>query len=41
MTFKDIFKNSFLNGFSSGIDVKTILIGLAITTVLSLYIFFI
>lgn len=41
MTFKDIFKNSFLNGFSSGIDVKTILIGLAITTVLALYIFFI
>ena len=41
MTFKDIFKNSFLYGFSSGIDVKTILIGLAITTVLSLYIFFI
>ena len=41
MSFKDVFKNSFLNGFTSGVDVKTILISLAITTVLALYIFFI
>ena len=41
MIFKDIFKNSFLNGFSSGVDVKTIIISLAVTTVLALYIFFI
>ena len=41
MSFKDIFKNSFLNGFSSGVDVKTIIISLAVTTVLALYIFFI
>ena len=39
MSFKDIFKNSFLNGFSSGVDVKTIIISLAVTTVLALYIF--
>ena len=41
MSFKDIFKNSFLNGFSSGVDVKTIIISLAVTTVLALYICFI
>ena len=41
MSFKDIFKNSFLNGFANGVDVKTIIIGLGITTVLALYIFFI
>lgn len=41
MSFKDIFKNSFLNGFANGVDVKTILIGLGITTALALYIFFI
>lgn len=41
MSFKDIFKNSFLNGFSRGVDVKTIIISLAVTTVLALYIFFI
>ena len=39
MSFKDIFKNSFINGFSNGIELKTILIGLAITAVLAIYIF--
>lgn len=41
MSFKDIFKNSFLNGFTDGIDIKTILIGLAVTAVIAIYIFFI
>ena len=41
MSFKDIFKNSFLNGFTDGIDTKTIITGLAITTVIAVYIFFI
>lgn len=41
MSFKDIFKNSFLNGFTEGLDVKTIIIGLAITTLLACYIFFV
>lgn len=41
MSFKDIFKNSFLNGFANGVDVKTFIIGLGITTALALYIFFV
>jgi len=41
MSFSDIFKNSFLNGFENGVDTKTIIISLGITTVLALYIFFI
>ena len=41
MSFKDIFKNSFLNGFSSGVDTRMILTGLALTCILALYIFFI
>ena len=41
MSFKKKKKNLFLNGFSSGVDVKTIIISLAVTTVLALYIFFI
>lgn len=42
MSFNDIFKNSFINGFSgSTIDTKTILISLCITAVIGLYIFFI
>lgn len=41
MTFKDIFKNSFIDGFSNTVDEKTILIALAVTAALSLYIFFI
>ena len=42
MSYKDIFKNSFLNGYaSSAIDTKTILIGLGITAVLGIFIFFI
>ena len=41
MSFQDIFKDSFINGFENGVDIKTIIIGLGITTLLSLYIFFI
>ena len=41
MSFKDIFKNAFLSGFENGIDVKTIIIGLGVTGILALYIFFI
>lgn len=41
MTFKDIFKNSFLEGFSEGVDLKTIILAFIVTTVLALYIFFI
>ena len=42
MSYKDIFKNSFLNGYaSSAIDTKTILISLSITAVLGIFIFFI
>ena len=40
MSFKDIFKNSFLSGFSSGVDTKMVITGLLITCVLALYIFF-
>ncbi len=41
MTFKDIFKNSFLEGFSEGVDLKTIIFAFIVTTFLALYIFFI
>lgn len=41
MSFKDVFKNSFLNGFTDGVDVRTIIISLGVTTLLALYIFFI
>ncbi len=39
MSFSDIFKNSFLDGFDSGVDFQTILICFAISTVLAFYIF--
>ena len=40
MTFKDIFKKSFLEGWSSvEVDTKTIVITLIITALISLYIF--
>ncbi len=40
MSFKDIFKKSFLEGFSgSEIDLVTIVVALAIASVLALYIF--
>ena len=40
MTFKDIFKKSFLEGWSNAeIDTKAILVTLAITALISLYIF--
>ena len=39
MSFNDIFKNSFLEGFDSGVDFQTILICFAISTVLAFYIF--
>ncbi|MBQ1839056.1 MAG: DUF4956 domain-containing protein [Ruminococcus sp.] len=41
MTFKDIFKQSFLNGFSGGIDTMTVLFGLGLACALGLYIFLI
>lgn len=42
MSFKDIFKKSFLEGFSgSEFDTKTIVIALAIACVLAVYIFFV
>ena len=42
MSFSDIFKNSFLNGFSSTeIDAKTIIISLLITSIIGVYIFLI
>ena len=41
MTFKDIFKQSFLNGFSGGIDTMTGLFGLGLACALGLYIFLI
>jgi len=40
MTYKDIFKNSFLNGYeSSQIDTKTIIICTLITAVIGMFIF--
>ena len=39
MTFKDIFKQSFLNGFSSGVDTMTVIFGLAVACALGIYIF--
>ena len=40
MSFKDIFKNSFINGFvSSQIDTKTIIICTLITAVIGMFIF--
>ena len=42
MSFKDIFKRSFLEGFSSAeITTPTIVIALGIACVLALYIFFV
>lgn len=41
MNFNDIFNNSFLNGFQSGVDVSEVIICLGVTTILALYIFFI
>ena len=41
MSFKDIFKKSFLEGFASTeITTKTVLVALAIACALALYIFF-
>lgn len=39
MTFKDIFKNSFLNGFTAGVDSKMVVVSLIITLILATYIF--
>lgn len=42
MSFKDIFKKSFLEGFSStGITTVTVVVALAIASALALYIFFV
>lgn len=41
-TFSDIFKKSFIEGFSSSdISYKTAIIALAVTTILAIYIFFV
>ncbi|MBQ9414906.1 MAG: DUF4956 domain-containing protein, partial [Clostridia bacterium] len=41
MTLKDIFKQSFLSGYTAGVDVKLVLVGLALACVVGLYIFLI
>ena len=41
MSFNDIFKNSFLHGFTNGIDIATAVSSILITTVIALYLFFI
>lgn len=41
MNFNDIFKNAFLDGFTNGVDVRSALTGIVITTIIALYIFFI
>ena len=41
MSFNDIFKNSFLNGFTNGIDIATAVSSMLITAVIALYLFFI
>ena len=42
MSFKDIFKKSFLEGFASAeITTPTVIIALGIACVLALYIFFV
>ena len=41
MTFQDIFKKSFLAGYDGNVDLKTVAIGLCITAVIALYIFFV
>jgi uncharacterized membrane protein YhiD involved in acid resistance len=41
MTFQDIFKNAFIEGFENGIDIQTIILQLLITTLLALYVFFV
>ena len=41
MTFKDIFKQSFLSGYSSGVDTKTVVFGLGVACIIGIYIFLI
>lgn len=41
MSFKDIFKQSFLNGFSTGVDTTTVIFGLGVACLLGIYIFLI
>ncbi len=41
MSFKDIFKQSFLNGFSTGVDTVTVIFGLCVACALGVYIFFV
>ena len=41
MNFNDIFKNAFLEGFTNGVDVRSALTGIVITTIIAFYIFFI
>lgn len=41
MNFKDIFKNSFLQGFTNGVDIKAAIAGVIVTAIIAFYIFFI
>lgn len=41
MNFKDIFKNSFLQGFTNGVDIKAAIAGMIVTAIIAFYIFFI
>ena len=41
MSFKDIFKQSFLNGYTNGVDTTSVLIGLGIACLFGIYIFLI
>ena len=41
MSFNDIFKRSFLTDYTNNVDAKTVVICLAVTALIALYIFFI
>lgn len=41
MSFRDIFKNSFLNSFTGGLELTDILLSMSAAALLALYIFFI
>ena len=41
MSFKDIFKQSFLAGYESGVDTIAVIFGLAVACILGMYIFFV
>ena len=41
MSFKEIFEESFLSGYSSGVEVKEIIVSVALSCIIGLYIFLI